>query len=87
MIGDDNNADHCSEPKSTGKSHDRRAAPLEPQETIGRRSASTTCSAFLATVDALPIAQCGLFDTGSRAHGPRCSACALRSLVRGGSRA
>lgn len=29
---------HCSEPKSTGKSHDRRAAPLEPQETIGRRA-------------------------------------------------
>lgn len=44
MIGSDSDDDHCSEPMSTGKSHDRRAAPLEPQETFGRRAAST-CSA------------------------------------------
>lgn len=38
MNGSDSDDDHCSEPMSTGKSHDRRAAPLEPQETFGRRA-------------------------------------------------
>lgn len=46
MNGSDSDDDHCSEPMSTGKSHDRREAPLEPQETFGRRVAST-CSAAL----------------------------------------
>lgn len=50
MIGDDSDDDHCSEPMSTGKSHDRRAAPLEPQETIGRRAAGTCSAALLLCV-------------------------------------
>ena len=46
MIGSASDPDHSSEPVSTTKLHDGRAAALEPKETIGRRAASTCSAAF-----------------------------------------